>query len=178
MSISSSDILMHFSVTSGSSGYSTSGTANGSLGKYISTTIWNGNTINDLFPDLTVEDNINEVVDYRCVFLFNNHTSLPLKNTVLWISYEVSGGANMAIGLDPVGSTLKNSVISQASTIPNANTVPSGVVFSTPLSKGTGLTIGDLNAGSVYGIWIRRTAQNTVFLLNDGATLKVEGDAY
>jgi hypothetical protein len=169
---------MQFSTTSGSSGYSTSGTAIGSLGKYVSTTTWNGNIINDLFPDLTVEDNINEVVDYRCIFLLNNHTSLPLKNTVLWISYEVAGGANIAIGLDPLGSTLKNSVSSQSSTIPNVNTAPSGVVFSTPLSKITGLNIGDLASGTVYGIWIRRTAQNTVFLFNDGATLQIEGDTY
>lgn len=178
MTISSNDLSMQFSTTSGSSGYSTSGTAIGSLGKYVSTTIWNGNTINDLFPDLTPEDCVNQVVDYKCVFLFNNHSSLPLKNTVLWISYEVAGGADIAIGLDPIGSSLKNSVANQSSIILNANTAPSGVVFSTPLSKATGLNIGDLNAGYVYGIWIRRTAQNVVFLSTDGVTLKVEGDAY
>jgi len=176
MPIVQNDLLMKFSTTSGSAGYSLASSAASSLGKYVSTTTWDGTLINDLFQDLTVEDNTSGVVDYRCLFLLNNHATLTLGNAVLWIYSSVSGGADIAIGLDSTGSTPKTNISSQAVTIANVNAVPSGVTFSTPTSKATGLNIGNLIDGNVYGIWIRRTANNTVFLANDGAVLQVEGD--
>ncbi len=167
---------MRFSTTSGSAGDTTSGTAAGSRGKYVSTSVWSGNTINDLFPDVSADDNANGVIDYRCVFFLNNNGTLTLSNTFLWLSSQVSGGADIAIGLAPVGAVAKGSGSVQAATIANVNTAPSGVTFSAPTSKGTGLNMGNIAAGQVYGIWIRRTATASGSISSDGATLHIAGE--
>ncbi len=167
---------MRFSTTSGSAGDTTSGAALGSRGKYVSTTVWDGDTINDLFPDLSPDDNENSVIDYRCVFILNDNASLTLSNTFLWLGSQVAGGADIAVGLDPVGVVAKGSGSVQAATIANVNTAPSGVTFSAPTTKGTGLSIGNLDAGEVCGIWIRRTGTASGSLSSDGVTLHIAGE--
>ena len=98
MPIVSSDIVFRLSTTAGSAGNTTAGTPNGSLGKYVSTTTITDATLNNLFDDISGDENAASTVDYRCVFVFNNHASLVLQSPVLWISAEVAGGANTAIG--------------------------------------------------------------------------------
>jgi hypothetical protein len=48
--------------------------------------------------------------------------------------------------------------------------------FSSPTTKGTGLALGDIAAGSCRAIWIKRTAANSAALNNDGVTIRIEGD--
>src|SRR5579872_6656583 len=74
MSIESSNILFKYSTLAGSSGNSTAQPdPRNSLGNYISTTSWTGSAANDLFDDITNDENISEQVDYRCIFIHNNH---------------------------------------------------------------------------------------------------------
>lgn len=96
MAIVSGDILYKFSVKTGSAGNSTAGTAAGSLGKYISTTQITDNTLNNLFDDITGDENAASTVDYRCFFVHNSHASLTWQNVVVWLSSEVAGGASIA----------------------------------------------------------------------------------
>jgi hypothetical protein len=177
MPIASSDILYKLSVTTGSAGNSaTQGNVNNSLGKYISTTQMTDNVLNNLFDDISGDENSNSTVDYRCFFVHNAHASISWITVVAWISTEVSGGASVAIGLDPAGATAIGSAAAQAAVIANETTAPSGVTFSSPTTKGAGLSIGTLAPGQCYAIWVRRTAANTVAVNNDGATIRVEGD--
>ncbi len=177
MPISSSDILFKLAVTTGSAGNSTSqGNVNNSLGKYISTTQITDATLNNLFDDVTGDENAASTVDYRCMFVHNSHATITWLAPFAWISAEVSGGASVAIGLDPAGVTAIGSSSAQAATIASEAIAPSGVSFSTPSSKGAGLSIADIPAGSCAAIWIRRTAANTVAVNNDGCTIRVEGD--
>lgn len=178
MSISSSDLLFKLSVTTGSAGDSTAqADPNASLGKYISTTQITDATLNNLFDNVSGDENYASDVEYRCFFIHNNHASLTLQSAVAWIYSEVSGGASVAIGLDPAGVTIKSSSSAQAATIANESSAPAGVSFSSPTSKGTGLSIGNIAAGYCQAIWIRRTAANTVAVDSDGATIRVEGDS-
>lgn len=176
MAISSSDLLIKFSVKTGSAGNSTAGTASGSLGKYISTTEITDNTLNNLFDNISGDENYASTVDYRCIFIHNAHASLSLTSTYVWISAEVAGGASIAIGLDPAGATAIGSASAQAAEVTNETTAPAGVSFSAPTSKGSGLSIGTLQAGYCYAVWVRRTAANSSALDSDGATIKFEGD--
>ena len=176
MAITSADILFKFSVKTGSAGDTTVGTAEGSLGKYISTTEITDSTLNNLFGDITSDESSSLAVDYRCIFVHNNHATLPLQSPVVWMSAETEGGANIAISLDAIGVTPKGQVTAQADEVAERDIAPSGESFTSPTTKAEGLTIANIAAGSVVGIWIRRSATNSAALDNDSATITVEGN--
>ena len=175
MPITASDIQFRLSVKTGSAGDTTAGTPAGSLGKYASTTQV-GAAINDLFDDVSGDENAASDVEYRCIFVYNAHATLTLLGTVVWLSAEVGGGTTIAIAVDGVAASDIDAAPAQADEVANENTAPSGESFSAPTTKATGLSIGDLAPDQVRAIWIRRTAANTGAVNNDGATIRVEGD--
>lgn len=176
MAIAQSDILYKFSTLVGSAGNSNAGTAAASLGKYVSTTQITTNTLNNAFDDVSGDENAASDVEYRCIFIHNSHASLTWLAPVVWVSAEVSGGANFAISVDTTAASAVGGSSAQAKQVADEQTAPSTQTFSTPTSKGAGLAVGDIAAGQVKAIWIRRTAANTTALAGDGASLTVEGD--
>jgi hypothetical protein len=176
MPISSTDIKYKYSVKTGAAGNSTVGTAAGSLGKYISTTEITDNVLNNLFDDVTGDENAASDVEYRCIFVHNAHATLALQNAVVWLSAETAGGANAAIAVDGVAASAIGSASPQADEVTDESTAPSGESFSSPTTKGAGLSVGTLNAGQCRAVWVRRTATNSAALDNDGVTIRVEGD--
>lgn len=175
MAITATDILFKFSVAA-AAGNTTAGTAAGSLGDQISTTAITDATLHNLFDAVTGDENALSEAEYRGIFVHNNHGTLTWQNVVVWISAEVGGGAVAAISVDTTGVTAVGSASPQMKTIADENTAPATQTFTSPTTKGTGLSIGNIPAGSVAGIWIRRTAANTGAVDNDGATIRVEGD--
>lgn len=177
MPIADTDIKIKLSTTSGSAGNSNSqGDVNASLGKYISTTQITDNTLNNLFSDISGSENAASQVDYRCIFIHNSHASLTMQSTVVYLYSEVSGGASIAIGVDTNAASAIGSSSAQAVTIASTTTAPTGVSFSSPTSLGTGISIGNIAAGSCRAIWVRRTAANTTAKDNDGVTIRVSCD--
>lgn len=177
MPIVTGDLLLKLSITTGvASNSNAQPNPNASLGKYISTSVIQDAFINNLFDNISGDENAASAVDYRCIFLHNAHASLPLQNAVVWISSEVAGGANTAIGVDPAGNLALNGAGAQAATIANETTAPSGVTFSSPTSKGTGLSLGNIAAGQVRAIWVKRSATNSAAINADGVTIRTEGD--
>lgn len=177
MAITAADLLYKYSVTTGSAGNSAAGTAAGSLGKYISTTSIANSTANALFADVTSDENANHTVEYRCVFLHNNHATLTLQNAVLWLVSQVTGGADIAIAVDNIAASAIGSASAQAAVIASRLTAPTGVsAFSAPTSKGTGLSLGSIGPGQCRAFWIQRTATASAALNADGVTWRVEGD--
>lgn len=178
MPIVSSDIKYKFSVKTGSAGNSTAGSAAGSLGKYISTTEITDAVLNNLFDDVTGDENAASDVEYRCIFVHNSHASISLQNAVIWLYSEVAGGASIAIAIDDAAASAIGSVSAQADEIADEDTAPGAGVgsFSSPTSKGSGLSLGTIPAGQCRAVWIKRTAANTIAVNNDGVTIRVEGD--
>jgi len=176
MAIVAGDILFKFSVKTGSAGDSVGGNAAGSLGKYISTTAITDATLNNLFDDVSGDDNAASDVEYRAIFVHNNHASLTWESPTVWLSAETAGGADIAIALDDLGVTVKGSAGAQADEVADEDTAPSGESFSSPTTKGGGLVIANIPAASVAAIWVRRTATNSAALDNDDVTISVEGD--
>lgn len=176
MAITASDILFKLSTTAGSAGNSNTSTPAASLGKYISTTQITDATLHNLFDVITGDENAASDVEYRCLFVHNNHGTLTLQSPVVWISSEVSGGAVAAISVDATAASAIGSASAQAKQVADESTAPSSQTFTAPTSKGTGIALGDIAAGSCKAIWIRRTAANTSALDNDGVTIRVEGD--
>lgn len=176
MAIVANDIRFKFSVKTGSAGDSSAGNAAGSLGKYISTTEITDATINNLFDDVSGDDNAASDVEYRILFVQNDHASITWEAPTLWLSAETGGGADIAVALDGVGVTAKGSASAQADELTDEDTAPSGESFTSPTTKGGGLVMADIPAGSVHAIIVRRTATNSSALNNDDVTFTVEGD--
>jgi hypothetical protein len=175
MAIVSGDILFKFSVAA-AAGNTTAGTAAGSLGDQISTTQITDGTLNNLFDDITGDENAASEAEYRGYFVHNNHATLTWTAPVSWLSAEVAGGANAAISIDTTAASAIASGSTQMKTIADENTAPATQTFSSPTTKATGLALSDLPAGQCKGIWVRRTAANTAAVNNDGVTIRVEGD--
>lgn len=178
MPIASTDILLKLSIKTGSAGNSaTQPDPNASLGKYLSTTQITDAVDNNLFDDISGDENAAGAVDYRCIFVHNAHATLTLQGAVAWLAAEVSGGASIAIAIDNIAASAIGSASAQAAQIATETTAPTGVgAFSSPTTKGAGLSVGDLGPGQCRAIWVRRTAANTSALTGDGVTIRVEGD--
>lgn len=176
MAIVSGDILYKFAYKTAAPGNANASDGDGSLGGWISTTELTTGATHDLFDVVTGDDNAGLDVEYRCVFIHNNHATLSLQNAVVWLSAEVAGGAVAAIGIDPTAASALGATPAQAVSIADEDTAPAGVAFTAPTSKATGLSLGTLAAGEVRAIWVRRTAADTVAVTGDGATIRVEGD--
>lgn len=177
MPITNADLLLKLSTTAGTAGnQNAQADPNASLGKYISTTELVNADVHNLFDLITAAENVASDVEYRCFFIHNNHATLTWSLAKLWILSEVSGGAVMALGLDPAGVTNLGSASAQAATIANESTAPSGVTFSAPTSEGSALSMGNIGPGQVHAIWVRRTAQNNTAIAGDGGSIKLRGE--
>lgn len=178
MSIVSGDILFKLSVKTGAAGNSTGGTPAGSLGKYISTTQITDASLNNLFDDVSGDENAASDVEYRGFFVHNAHASLPLTTAVAWLSAEVADGASATIAIDNAAISAIGDSSAQMDEIADESTPPDAAgAFSGPTTKGTGLTVSaSLTAGYCKGIWVKRTAANNAAKTNDGCTVRVEGD--
>lgn len=182
MPITTGELLVKFSV-SAAAGNTTGGTAATSLGDQISTTQITDATLNNLFDDVTGDENAaSAVVDYRCIFLHNSNATLTLSSIVVWLTADVTNGVDVAIGVDTTAASAVGAATAQAVAIATETTVPAGISFTNYVSAGAlsskanGLSMGSLTAGQVKAIWIRRTSANRAALNNDGCTIRFEGD--
>jgi hypothetical protein len=176
--IATTDLHLRLSIKTGTAGnQAAQPDPNQSLGKYISTTDMVDATLNNLFDDITGDENAAGTVDYRCIFIYNAHATLTLLSAIVWLSAEVAGGANAAIAVDNVAASAIGATAAQADQIATEITAPTAVsAFSSPTTKAAGLALGNIGPGQCRAIWVRRTATNSAALNNDGVTVRVEGD--
>ena len=177
MSIISAEILFKTSTVAGAAGNaSAQAVAGQSLGKYVSTSTIVDASLNNLFPDVTGDENAASNVDYQAMFVHNSNTTLVWTNPMAWLSAEVAGGVTAAIAVDTTAASAIASAAAQAVQIVNKNTAPAGAVFTAPTTKAAGAAVATITNGFCKAIWVRRTAANTVAVANDGVTIRVEGD--
>lgn len=177
MAIAASDMLFKLSIKTGSAGNSgAQADPNASLGKYISTTALT-TSANGMFDNISGAENAASTVDYRCIFVHNNHATLTASNCGVYISAEVAGGAAVALAVDNIAASAIGATAAQAAEIATETTAPSGVgSFSSPTTSGTALSLGTLAPGQCRAIWVRRTAANSAALDSDGFTLGLTFD--
>jgi hypothetical protein len=175
--IQNTDVLLKLATTAGVAGNTNTSTPNASLGKYVSTTQLVDNNLNNLFDNISGTENAAATVDYRCIFVHNNHATLTWQSVVAYLLSEVAGGANISIGVDPTAASAVGAATVQALTIANETTAPAGVAFSAPTTLGAGIALGDIAPGQVKAIWVRRTATVSGAVNNDGVTLRLQGNS-
>lgn len=176
MPIANTDIKCKYATAAGSAGNSNSGTANSSLGKYISTTEVVDATLNALFDDVSGTENAALDTEYRCVFVHNAHATLTLVAPVLWIPSQVADGTNVTVGLDPTAPSAIGSSSAQSVVSATEQDAPAGVTFSAPADKASGIALPSIPAGQCVAIWFKRVAQNTDAMNADGVSWRIEGD--
>lgn len=177
MPIISTDIKLKLSIKTGAAGNAAAQPdPNASLGKYISTTEITDATLNNLFDDVSGDENAASESEFRLIFVHNAHATLTLQNTVAWLSAEVANGADAAISVDTTAASALASASAQAKEVANEDTAPASQTFTSPTTKATGVSLGNIGPGQVKGLWVRRTTANRAALDNDSVTIQVEGD--
>lgn len=121
------------------------------------------NALNNLFPNVSGPQSTNGADHWRCIYIYNSHTSpsaLDLTNTKVWFT-SISGQSTassddeVSMALDPAGVGVDTSKLTTET--PDASgTDPGGMTFTTPLSSAAALVPGTIPGGSKYAIWIKR----------------------
>lgn len=177
MPISANDLKLRYAtLADGGGNVNPQADVNNSLGRFLSITDYINATKNNLFDDVSGDRNAASSIDYRCIFAANTNPTITWLGVKVWLPSEVAGGANIAIGIDPTAASAVGSAVAQALTIPNVNTAPAGVAFSSPGTKAGGLNLGDIGPGQCRAIWFQRTATNSGAMNGDGVNFSVEGD--
>lgn len=172
MSVVATDMIVRYSV-SAAAGDTTASAQATSLGDQVATNGPATSGLNTFFDDVVASEASAGDVEYRCVFVLNNHATDTAFGVQVAVVNEVSLGGTWDIALDGTAISAKGAATAQAVTVANENTAPSG---AGAFGKGP-LTIGDMTAGQVKGVWIRRTVSAaTAALSNDGATLRITGE--
>ncbi len=165
MPIVSTDIQYRLSGGSGNTD------VNASLGgAKSSTSVSTG--LHNLFDIVSSAESSAGDTEYRCVYVHNNHGSLTMQSSKIWIATNTPStdtSVEIALGSSAVNGTEQ--------TVANENTAPTGVTFSAPASEGAALSIGDIPAGQHKAVWIKRIVNAGAAAYNsDGATITVRCD--
>lgn len=134
--------------------------------------------LNNLWDDVAGSEASAGDTEYRCVYLGQEHASLPWQTPSWWLKTDVIAPAEIAIalGLDPAGNG-DGRTTGVATSIANESSAPAGVSFSKPVTQGTGLAPGNINASNYRALWIRRSpAAGAAARSNVGYVLGTMGD--
>jgi hypothetical protein len=131
-------------------------------------------TSQNIFDNITGTESQSGDIEYRCVYVHNNHGSLTLVDAKIWfVSNTTSGDDTVDMALD--GTVAINGT---EQTIANEGTEPSSptLTFSNPTS-GSPLTIGNIGPGQHKGFWLRRTVNaGAAAVTNNQFSWIVEGE--
>ena len=165
MPIISTDIVYRLS------GGASNTDVNASLGGAKSSTSV-GTGLHNLFDVVGSAEAAAGDTEYRCVYVHNNHGTLTMQSTKIWISSNTPStdtSVEIALGSSAVNGT--------ETSVANENTAPSGPTFSAPASEGAALSIGDIPAGQHKAVWIKRIINTGAAAYNsDGCTLTTKCD--
>jgi len=144
---------------------------NASLGGAISSVEISSAVAHNLFDQVSDGETSLGDIEYRCIYVKNEHATLTLQASKAFIPTNTpSGDTSSDIGL---GTSAINAT---EQTVADEDTAPATVTFSAPANQGAGLLIGDLAPGETKAIWVRRTINTAAAAYNsDGATVSVGG---
>lgn len=123
---------------------------------FKSDTVTITNQLDKVFPVVSAAMSLVGAIQYRCLYVLNNHPSIPATGLKLYVLQDSTGPDNIFIGLDPAGVG-DGAATGVAGVIGVDTTPPAGVVFTQPLSSSSGLAVATVNPGQVFSFWQRRT---------------------
>lgn len=159
MSVVAGDLKIYFSGGAGNTD------GNASLGGAVSSTEA-AQTLDGLFDEVTGDEHTAGDTEYRAIF-FKNTAAETAYNVKFWIETQSTGSDSS------VEIAKETSSGSPIQTIVNESTAPTGLSFVTAADQANALVLGDMTAGTVYGIWIKRIiAAGATPQANDTVTFK------
>ena len=161
MAILSTDLKYRFS----------GGAANSSPAASIGGVISSVDVTGVLFDDVTSAEALAGDINYRCIYVRNNHGSLTALSTKIWIQVNTPSTETIVdIGL---GAAAINATETATA---NEATAPSSVSFTNPTNEAGALTIGDIPFGQYKAVWIRRTVSAAASAFSDSFTIRIKCD--
>lgn len=111
-------------------------------------------------------------IEYRCIYVRNQHGSLTLNSAVAWVLSDTpSASTTIALGL---GSSLMDGI---EQTVASEGAAPTGVTFLPAIDKAGGIALGNIPPGQTRAIWLRRTVTaGAAATASDPYTIRVEGE--
>lgn len=136
---------------------------NASLGGGISNTQVPAG-LHNIFDRVSPEEALAGDTEYRAIDVKNSNVTDTAFDAFLWISQEtVSDDTSVSLAYDATGTQV----------IANESTPPVGVAFTTPISKLTGINLGNIAPLQTRRIWLRRTVTAGAEVANDSGSLTV-----
>jgi len=109
-------------------------------------------------------------VEYRAVII-KNDSAFAMNAMLVWID------TNTPFVDDSVQIAIEAPVAGAIQSVANETISPTGVVFSLAVNEASALSIGNLVAGSSYGVWIKRTVNPTSSrFANNSFSITVKAD--
>jgi hypothetical protein len=172
MVIAETDLIWRLS--GGASNTSAAAALGGAMSTVAGGIITKTKTFNSIFDDISGAESAAGDIEYRCIYIHNEHATLTLSSAKVWIETNVENAKDMIdIGLDLSGKDGTADTIADESTAPD----PAVTFAHDCTAYASGLALGDLAAGEGYAIWIRRTITAGMTADDDeNFTLKVQGD--
>jgi hypothetical protein len=143
MAIADTDLLIKYT------GGASNSDPNASLGGAVSSNGPTDNALHNLFDEVTGAESLPGDIEYRCVALKNNHSTLTAKNTRVYITSDPGSQFDIALADEGLNT--------QPETIANESAAPVGPSFSHPTTYAGGLNMGNIPATQYYAHWCRRT---------------------
>lgn len=149
-----------------------------SLGGNMSSTQVLSGQLNNLFDDVTGDESAVGDTEYRCIAIKNNHETLTLKASKVWIlANTISEDDHVEIGVETPSAN-------KVQTVADESTAPVGVTFNQAPTKaaghfltGEGNSNGEIGPGKWVAIWIKRVVQAGASAKdNNSFQIQVEGD--
>lgn len=168
MPIISTDLVWRLSGGAGNTSPAASlGGAMSTVGGGVITTA----VLNNVWDDVSSAEAAAGDIEYRGIYIQNNHGSLTLQSPVFWIDSLTTSAqteADVALADEAVNVAME--------TIVNESTAPVGPAFTRPVTKGTGLAIANIPFAQFKGLWERRTVDVGAAVASDTFSVRVEGD--
>ena len=142
------------------------------LGGIISATEVVDNVLNNLFDNVSGVEHAAGDTNYRCIYIKNNSASIAY-NVKIYISTNTAAiDDTINIGKDLAGLN------ATADTIANESTAPDpAVTFSTAADYANAIDLGDIPAGQVYALWVKRiVSAGSTAQANNSAVLTLSVD--
>ena len=167
--ISAANLSFRFSAPDAVAGNAASqANPNASLGGFLSTTVWTGLAVNDLFANVTSNTMQGSKI-HRCLFLCNQHETQPFLDTSLTIVDQPQDSL-LLVGVDVRPASMFAATQQQAAMTLNEQEPPASVLFSSNTTA-----VGNIPPLSCRAVWLRLLPQAAESVTADSAAIKFQG---
>ncbi len=161
MAVTAANILFFYT------GGGTNSDPNASLGGGAGNPVFS-TALNNLFDNVSAAESGAGDTEYRCLIVYNDHTTDSLYDVKIWADETTSSSTALALGLDALDT--------DPVTIADESTAPVGITFTAANTEGTALTLTELGPLGYVGVWFRRTVTaGAAALAPDASVIRVKG---